>query len=125
MAYLAAVLVTIVAVELFCRLPLMGSVIQLFETLKKVMWVVLSKSISDHWKEKVLLIYSARIALVTLKITAVIGGIGIIVVVFSGILDRVFSLPESTVDLFMSWLGMSVATVASVAYYLVRRRVVP
>ncbi|MFC1771750.1 hypothetical protein ACFL3A_00175 [Pseudomonadota bacterium] len=124
MTYLTATLVTIVAVELFFRLRPMGLVDQLSETLKKVVWVMMSKSISDHWKEKVLLIYSGRIALITLKIAALIGGIGLFVLVFSGILDKVFSLPGSTVDLLMSWLGLSLATVASVAYYFLRRRIV-
>ena len=117
-------LVAIVAVELFCRLQPMRLVDQLSKAMKKVVWVMMSKSISDHWKEKVLLIYSRCIALITLKIAALIGGIGLFVLVFSEILDRIFSLSENTVDLLMSWLGLSVVTVASVAYYLVRRRIV-
>jgi len=124
MTYLAATLVTIVAVELFCRLQPMGLVDQLSGALKKVVWVMMSKSISDHWKEKVLLIYSRHIALITLKIAAIIGSIGLFVVLFSEILDKIFSLSVSTVDVLTSWLGLIVATVASVAYYFVRHRIV-
>lgn len=83
--------------------------------------MVLSKSISDHWKEKVLLVYSRQIALITIKITGLISCVGIAVVVVSIILDRIFSLQRSTVDFLMSWQGISVATIASIAYFLIRR----
>lgn len=121
MIYLSAALVTLLAVELMFQLPLMELIDKLSATLKKVAWVVSSNSISDHWKEKVLLVYSGQIALITLKITAIIGGVGVAIVVLSLILDMIFWLQKSTVDFLMSWLGISLATVTSITYFLFRR----
>ena len=125
MVYLSVAILTILAVELIYRFQLMVRVNQLSETLKKVVKVILSKSISDHWKEKVLLIYSKRIALITLNIAAIIAGIGLVFMVLARFFDWIFSLQVSTVDFLMSWLGICIATVSSIAYLLVSHRNVP
>jgi len=92
--------------------------------LQKVSRVVSSKSISDHWKEKVLLRYSWCMVLITIKIAVVIGGIGVFVLVLAGLFDWVLSPPMSTIDVLSSSIGMGVATLASIFYFFVRVRIV-
>lgn len=120
MAYISAVIVTVIVVELFCRLPLIGLVSQLTGTLRKASRVILSHSISDHWKEKVLLVYSRRIALTSIKIMMVLIGVVLVAVGISDFLDRVFALSDPVLELLVSWLGASLAALVSVLYLFLR-----
>jgi len=124
MAYFLAIVVTVIVVELFCRLPLIGLVNQLVGTLNKASRVILSHSISDHWKEKVLLVYSGRIALTSIKITMVLTGVVLVAIGISEVLDSVFALSDPILDLLMSGLGASLAALVSILYLLVRSRFV-
>lgn len=124
MAYFLAIVVTVIVVELFCRLPLIGLVNQLVGTLNKASRVILSHSISDHWKEKVLLVYSGRIALTSIKITMVLTGVVLVAIGISEVLDSVFALSDPILDLLMSGLGASLAGLVSILYLLVRSRFV-
>lgn len=124
MVYLAVSLITLVAVELFLRLPLAPLVRELATLLQKVTRVIRSSAISDHWKEKVLLRYAGGIALTTLKIGAVLGGIGLVVFVLCLLADMLPGAGKSTLDVFASWSGIALATGISVVYYLARSRLV-
>jgi hypothetical protein len=122
MVYLAVALITIVAVELFLRLPLARQARELTATLHKVTRVITSSAISDHWKEKVLLRYSGSIAMTTLKIGAIIGGIGLAIFVLCLLADMLPGLGPSSLEVFASWTGIGLATVVSTLYYLARSR---
>lgn len=124
MVYLAVSLITIIAVELFLRLPLAQLVRELATVLQKVTRVISSSAISDHWKEKVLLRYAGGIALTTLKIGAVLGGIGLVVFILCLLADMLPGAAPSTLEVFASWSGIALATGISVAYYLARSRLV-
>ena len=124
MVYLAVSLITIVAVELFLRLPLARLVRELAAVLQKVTRVITSSAISDHWKEKVLLHYAGSIALTTLRIGAVLGGIGLVVFILCLLADMLPGAGPSTLEVFASWSGIALATGISVVYYLARSRLV-
>jgi hypothetical protein len=124
MVYLAVSLITIVAVELFLRLPLARLVRELAAVLQKVTRVITSSAISDHWKEKVLLRYAGSIALSTLRIGAVLGGIGLVVFILCLLADMLPGAGPSTLEVFASWGGIALATGISVVYYLARSRLV-
>lgn len=121
MVYFSATLVTILAVEMLFRLPLKRLVARLIASNRKVVRVVLSNAISDHWKQKVLLAYSSEIALITLKIAAIIGGVALVVLLTSMGFDKMLGLDEPTIGFLSTWQGISVATLASIAFFLVRR----
>ena len=50
----------ILSIELFLRLNFLSHLNTLFNSLKKVIYIVPTKNISDHWKEKVIPIYAIR-----------------------------------------------------------------
>lgn len=124
MTYLAACLVTIAAIEVFLRLPVRRLTVQLIAPLKKTTKVITSHAISDHWKEKVLPIYAGKIAFASLKIAIVIGGVLLVVVLLSKILDHFLSLRVSTIDTLSSWIGITVVMVFSAVYLALRKRLV-
>ncbi len=60
-----AVLLAVAAIaasELFLRLPVLGQAQGLGEVARKSAALLASKHISDHWKERILPVYSARMA---------------------------------------------------------------
>jgi hypothetical protein len=124
MAYLLVALVTILAVELLLRLPLLAEVRNLSALLQKVTRIVSSKRISDHWKEKVLLVYARNLAILTLKLAAVLLGTGLAVVVGSIALDWIVKSQVSTVEYLMTPQGIGLATIVSILYFVLRRRLV-
>jgi len=124
MEYLPVALVIVVAVELFLRLSAVRIAGELPVILKKATRVVTSRAISDHWKEKVLLRYSSMIALISLKIAAIICVVGAAVVLLSLLFDRVLTLQQSMLNILATWFGLAVAMVVSVAYVKVRPRLV-
>jgi len=124
MAYLGVSVITIVAVELFLRLPLARQARELATVLQKVTRVITSRAISDHWKEKVLLRYAAAIAMTTLKIGGVLGGIGVTVYILCLLADMLPGAGPSSLEVFASWSGIGLATGVSVIYCLARSRLV-
>ena len=124
MTYLSTAIVTIMAVECFCRLPVMPFVTELTGTLSKVQWVLLSRNISDHWKEKVLLVYAGKIALATGKITLVLAALALVVLAAAQFLDWTLAPSPTTSDWLMSTWGLTTSLVISVAYFALRRRLV-
>ncbi len=122
MTYLSAAIVTVVAVECFCRLPVMAFVAELTDVLTKVRWVLLSKNVSDHWKEKVLLVYAGRIAVATGKIALALLALAALVLAATQVLDWLLTPSPGTLDGLMSTWGLTASLAVSVLYFLLRRR---
>ena len=122
MSTLAIALMTLVAVEMFLRLPtaqLLGELLQLY---KKISRVTLSRSISDHWKQKALMRYAGGIALTTLKVAVGIFAVGATVLLLSTIFDNLFDSEIPTLEVFASETGMSISLALSILYLFCRSR---
>lgn len=119
--YIAAVLVCIVAVEAFMRLPLGRALHDLNALLSKILSVITSKRISDHWKEKVLLRYAGQLAVRTLILAGIFVSAGVVIYIAAIITDFLISPRDETVIFLVSLPGIITATVASTVYYLIRR----
>ena len=61
MIWLTLVIATILSCELFVRLPLLSTLNKLWQVFEKIWFTLGSRSISDHWKERVLPVYGLRI----------------------------------------------------------------
>ncbi len=120
MSLLSLCLITVVAVELLCRLPFAGMTRQLVTISGKALSVIALKSASDHRKEKVLLAYSGRMAGVSLRLAAIAAGLTGCVVVLSLLLDALFASPITTLDTLATWHGVAVSIVVSILYALLR-----
>lgn len=75
MNYLLIVLASVIAVELFIRLPVIDQVHQLFGTTQKAGHIIIAKAVSDHWKERVMLRYAREIMLSSVKLVVFMAGV--------------------------------------------------
>ncbi len=110
----------VATVELFFRLPFRKTFRSLIGTMSKSIKVISSPNISDHWKEKILLVYAADtlgssvllflLMLVALLPVTTLGGVGnLIGIDIFGLISR----PA----------GVVMPTVGAVVYAFVRKKV--
>ena len=89
---------------------------------RKSFKVIRSKSISEHWKELVILRYARDLILNTL-ILAFIFLAGIFVIVITAlVVDHYFKIDPPVVGVFLGIGGFSIITISSACYVLIRRR---
>lgn len=124
MSYLAACFVTMAAVELVLRLPIVSLTRRLRTLLQKAFRVVYSRAISDHWKEKVLPSYAMGLASISLKLGAILSLVGATVFSLSLAFEMLLSLSTPPVELLMTWSGIGLYTVVALAYCLLRSFIV-
>lgn len=124
MEYVIIAVVSIWAVEIFLRLPVRETVNDLLRVSKKAIHTVLSPHISDHWKEKVMLVYAKKSFTSTLKLA------GIILIFLALVLIPVFAVDhfkltnQSVFLLLGTAKGLTVSTVLAMSYFWLRSRLV-
>lgn len=121
MLFVVTVIVSIVAVELFFRLPVQSSVTVLLGKLRSATNVMRLQHASDHWKERAMLGYSVRIARVSLRLAALLGVIVGICGTLMMFTDQFLASPASVFDYVASPIGVVVATVSAIAYVYVKK----
>lgn len=122
MHYVEAIIVSVIAVEVFLRLPIVSQVSETMKLAKKIFAVVGSRHISDHWKEKVLIRYAGGLALNSCKMALWLVALLISLYVVCAIFDRILGANGSIFDFLASAIGIIFVTAASVAYYNIRMR---
>ena len=116
MPYIAVMFLTLVAVEIFKRLPLVISFGQLIKVMNKSRRTILSRYISDHWKERVLLNYSLSILKLSTQVGLMILFGVMVIVLGASLLDKLIATVPLTSDLLFSWVGIGLATVTAMLY---------
>ena len=119
MDWLFLIVGSICFVEIFLRLNSLARIKDLNELIRKVTRIIRSPAISDHWKESVLPSYALQLFKLSLLI------FGVLVASCSGflILAVVSSfLGGRFVDLSASVIGITVCTIAALAYGALRGR---
>lgn len=124
MMVFVSVVIAILAVEIFIRLPVITTTTQLLNLVKKVLTVIQSPKISDHWKEKVLLRYSLDLAVMAWKIAFLLLFLGLAIAGTTFALDWLIGNTLPTIEFLLTWQGLTIATITSLAYYFVRQRIV-
>ncbi len=118
----ALILITILPIEILFRLPLAPLVRQLTIVMRKILRVLSSRVISDHWKEKVLLAYAGQMALISLKILLLVFLVGVVVLFASLVVDILLPTPDGMLGIFSTTKGLALVSVTSVIYMAVRIR---
>lgn len=110
---------TIAAVELVLRVDIAGTIRRLLTVVRKVLRVMKSDAISDHWKERAMLAYSGRMFSASLLLLAML----LLAVSPFAILAAVgiwIDIPFAA--LLMSGTGVLVSIAIACAYLPLRRR---
>ena len=122
MSYLAVCLICIAAIELFIRLPFLKHVKRLTEVGRKSSWVLGSKRISDHWKEKVLQRYSRDMAVCSIALGFYLAIVLGVVTVLAIAYDTVVHPDTPALEYLMSVEGLLLATAFAFLYVFLRKR---
>ena len=72
MTHIILLLVCILSIEIFIKSNFLSTLKIFSKIIKKVVRVVASKNISDHWKEKILPVYALRIMKYSLHILIIL-----------------------------------------------------
>lgn len=119
MQWLLLAVATIAAVELVLRLDIADTIRRLLAVVRKVLRIMQSDAISDHWKERAMLAYSGRMFSASLLLLAML----LLVVSPFAILAAVgIWIDMPLLALFMSGTGVLVSIVIACAYLPLRRR---
>ncbi len=118
---LLASLLALIAVEYFFRLPFVSRVRALTKLANKSARVLLSKKISDHWKEIVLLHYARELAIHTVILALMLFGCVLLVVLPTLFLDWSLEPDPLIISSFSSVLGLSSITIVSFLYIFLRK----
>lgn len=122
MAYCFTVLLTFLAIECFLRVPFLSRIQAVTTLVKKVVRMLPSSRISDHWKEKVLLRYALILMVNSLVLFIMLAG-GLLLVVGGAFVLDLFVTPDpATLETILSLPGVVIMMGASVVYLYGRNR---
>jgi hypothetical protein len=124
MEYLIIAVVSIWAVEIFLRLPVRQAVNDLWRVSQKALQVVSSSHISDHWKEKVMLVYARKSFASTLKLAALILVFLSLTLMPIVVVDYLKLAEQPVLPLLATTKGLIASTVMAACYFWVRGRFV-
>ena len=112
---------TLIAVELFLRLPLLTNVKGLTGTLGKSLKVMKSRRISDHWKEKAVQVYALRLFRHSIMVFVIILGALLLPFAIIGYLGA--QVGQDMSPLLESLEGIGASTLFAIVYFVVRQRI--
>ncbi len=109
------------AVELAIRLPLMTICVEISSVGIKALHVLRSESISERWKEKIMLAYACKLFRLAAGLLVVLAAIASVLAILILALEN-NGVPIA--DFVASWSGLLFATAIAAAYFVVRKRFV-
>ena len=109
-------------VELFSRFPVKPTLRRFMETANQAVFVLQSRNISDHWKEKVLPRYALNLFTMTILLTVYLAAAFIPFVLLAGIAT---AAGISLLQFGMSMMGVLFMTILSIGYATVRFKRAP
>jgi hypothetical protein len=118
MSWLLTALICIAVIEIVLRMPLARLADEARDVLHRSQHTLRSDAISDHWKEKVLLVYARKLFACTLQLAFIILAIGSLVVCLIWLADQ---LVAESAEFVLSWRGLLYSTLFATAYVKLRR----
>jgi hypothetical protein len=118
MAWILTTVLCIILIEFAIRLPFPRVISEISIVTRKAMHILGAKSISDHWKEKVILAYAGCLFTSTIKLA----GFLIAVICLAFMLIFVFDYSGAKVGGFIiSWGGVLYTIVVATIYFSIRK----
>lgn len=117
MNWLFLILLSVVLVELLVRLPLLSPLTDISRTSRQAMHVAVTRSISDHWKERAMGAYARRTMLATCRLAALLSLVGLaatVIVLAFGLMSAGFE------HFVLGWQGIAGSLVFACLYAVFR-----
>jgi hypothetical protein len=108
----------VILIEIAVRMPLATVSSEIRSVVQKALHTLAAKSVSDHWKEKVMLVYACSLFKSTMKLCGFLLTIGAVAALLMFAFDF-FGVPIGT--FIASWTGMLFSIVAATAYFTIRK----
>lgn len=120
MQYIAIAIVSVGAVELLLRLPIVDLSKRMAQLTQRALHIVSMKSASDHRKERVLPVYSARLARCTVELAGCLILLGLAVWLGLVAMDWFLSPEKDSVHVIATWQGLAASLLGAFAYVPLR-----
>ncbi len=111
---------TLIAVEIFLRTSFRKNVHELLDFTKRSTHTISSAKISDHWKEKVLLHYSGKIFINSLRLFLCLS-LTVLPIIIIDYLGKLFE--TGIITLMMTPAGIAISIVLASLYVIIRVKV--
>lgn len=108
----------VILIEISVRLPLPIVIARIGMIGHKAMRTLGAKSVSDHWKEKVLLAYAVSLFLSTMKLAGYLAAIGAVAVILIFLFDH---FGATVGDFLTDWPGILFSLVFATLYFVTRK----
>jgi len=118
MTWILTAVLCIILVEVMVRAPLQSVISEISTVARKALHVLGAKSVSDHWKEKVILAYAGSLFMSTIKLAGLLVAIGAIAILLLSIFE--YSGVRIS-DFITSWTGILFSLLVAMAYYTMRK----
>jgi hypothetical protein len=122
MNWFLTVILCIVLVELLLRLPVAAIVSNIGLVSRKAVRTLAARRVSDHWKEKALLVYSRSLFVSSVKLGAVLLAAGAAIAAFVYLSDL---LGAELFTFLVGWQGLLFSLAVASIYVTIRKRILP
>jgi len=118
MRWILSIAICIILIEFTILMPLKKIISGLVEVGHKASYIVRSKAISDHWKQKVVLYYAKMMFIFTMYLTFIFACISLVAILL--LWGATFIDPDIQL-FFLSWVGLLFSTAVFTIYIYTRR----
>lgn len=120
---LSAILISLILVEYFFRTPFLQYVKNLNRVALKSLHIVVSKKISDHWKELILLRFARDILIYAGALGLMLAGLTLFAWLLFFLLDYFLQLDATVVEFYSKPIILLVMLISSVMYVTIRGKI--
>ena len=118
MTWILTAVLCIILIELVVRIPLPAVISEIGVVIRKALHILGAKSVSDHWKEKVMLAYAGSLFTSTMKLAGFLVAAGAV----AALLIFVFDFFGTKIGEFIvSWVGILFSFVVAAVYLRLRK----
>ena len=114
MNHLILLIICFLSVEIFIRSNYLSLINLLKNVIKKSIYIILNKNISDHWKENILPRYSLQMVKYSMQMLLIL----FLIIIIFVIADNFFS---SFLDFTLSWKGIIESILIAFSYFYIRK----
>lgn len=118
MNWVLSTVLCIILIEFVLRVPLPAILADISSVGRKALHTLGAKSVSDHWKEKVMLAYASKLFLSTMKLAVYFAAFALLAILIIFAFDY---FGASVGDFIVSWTGISFSFVIATIYIMIRK----